>query len=57
MKPPFLQCFGMQAFDSFNAANKTIKSMRRRGKGRDKRGRRPYRCPHCRKWHITIGER
>lgn len=49
---PDSQCTGKQVFASYTAADKIG---RRRGmKFRDKYKRfKPYRCPHCRQWHLA----
>lgn len=47
---PTLACIGKQGFDTWSAADKVLRAMRRH---RTHHGRAAiYRCPYCPKWHI-----
>jgi hypothetical protein len=49
-------CVGKTAFPSHSAAS-AVANKRQRRKKRDRQRSEPYRCEHCRHWHIGGGIR
>lgn len=45
------QCSGKVAFMCFDHAVRQTKRWRQRDR-REAGGYKPYRCPHCRQWHL-----